>query len=429
MRDRERGRRLLRELRDVPALGSDAHPAGGEGARSAFTAGWLTSAQQPPRRHPAVTGRWPSRCGRWTCPLSGPATRARRSCRAWRRCSRPRPSRSRSTTRSSLATCRSSSSRPAGTWDCPRSCATRAGSSTTTSSRCAACRTEWWNVTPPSVYLVPFGAPSGTYEQEVQINFRPPRSAEAEATALGRRGGRRLARPERGRRHDAREDRDHAVRAARERAAAARRHRPTPRRVRADGPQPRERAARHRDHRGRQRERADLRVCEAALHRRAGAPRRHDLQGQGEAHALDRPPDRPALRHRREGRHERDRDDAPDHRHLPAEAADPVLGADRSPRADRRRDPRLLVDPEEDDRALAAGAHRGGRAGAAPEIAPEGRDEPSARSPQQAHRARSRRLADPEGRARTSRTTPSSRSRSPSRSCRTCSARTSRRRS
>jgi beta-lactam-binding protein with PASTA domain len=40
---------------------------------------------------------------------------------------------------------------------------------------------EWWNVTPPSVYLVPFGAPSGTYEQEVVINFHPPRSAEAEA--------------------------------------------------------------------------------------------------------------------------------------------------------------------------------------------------------------------------------------------------------
>ena len=39
----------------------------------------------------------------------------------------------------------------------------------------------WWNVTPPSVYLVPFGAPSGTYEQDVQINFSPPRSAEAEA--------------------------------------------------------------------------------------------------------------------------------------------------------------------------------------------------------------------------------------------------------
>jgi beta-lactam-binding protein with PASTA domain len=40
---------------------------------------------------------------------------------------------------------------------------------------------EWWNVTPPSVYLVPFGAPSGTYEEQVQINFHPPRSAEAEA--------------------------------------------------------------------------------------------------------------------------------------------------------------------------------------------------------------------------------------------------------
>ncbi len=40
---------------------------------------------------------------------------------------------------------------------------------------------EWWNVTPPAVYLVPFGAPNGTYEQEVQIHFAPPRSAEAEA--------------------------------------------------------------------------------------------------------------------------------------------------------------------------------------------------------------------------------------------------------
>jgi beta-lactam-binding protein with PASTA domain len=40
---------------------------------------------------------------------------------------------------------------------------------------------EWWNVTPPSVYLVPFGAPSGTYEQETTIHFNPPRSAEAEA--------------------------------------------------------------------------------------------------------------------------------------------------------------------------------------------------------------------------------------------------------
>ena len=116
-----------------------------------------------------------------------------------------------------------------------------------------ACPTEWWNVTPPSVYLVPFGAPSGTYEQEVQINFHPPRSAEAEArlwelevVAVSRAQGEVAG-------HDARQDPDHAVRAARERAAARARHRPPPRRVRADGAQPRERAARHRDHRGRQR--------------------------------------------------------------------------------------------------------------------------------------------------------------------------------
>jgi beta-lactam-binding protein with PASTA domain len=40
---------------------------------------------------------------------------------------------------------------------------------------------EWWKVAPPAVYLVPFGAPSGSYEQEVSIGFNPPRSAEAEA--------------------------------------------------------------------------------------------------------------------------------------------------------------------------------------------------------------------------------------------------------
>jgi beta-lactam-binding protein with PASTA domain len=40
---------------------------------------------------------------------------------------------------------------------------------------------EWWTVAPPTVYLVPYGAPSGNYEDEVQITFHPPRAAEAEA--------------------------------------------------------------------------------------------------------------------------------------------------------------------------------------------------------------------------------------------------------
>jgi beta-lactam-binding protein with PASTA domain len=42
---------------------------------------------------------------------------------------------------------------------------------------------EWWTATPPTVYLVPFGAPGGNYEQEVELRFHPPRSALAEARA------------------------------------------------------------------------------------------------------------------------------------------------------------------------------------------------------------------------------------------------------
>ena len=84
---------------------------------------------------------------------------------------------------------------------------------------------EWWNVAPPSVYLVPFGAPSGTYEQEVSIHFSPPRSAEAEAkvwelevVAVSRAQGEVAGSTKS-------LGRDHAVRAARERAAPRDRHR------------------------------------------------------------------------------------------------------------------------------------------------------------------------------------------------------------
>ena len=40
---------------------------------------------------------------------------------------------------------------------------------------------EWWTIAPSTVYLVPYGAPGGEYEQEVTVSFHPPRAAEAEA--------------------------------------------------------------------------------------------------------------------------------------------------------------------------------------------------------------------------------------------------------
>ena len=39
---------------------------------------------------------------------------------------------------------------------------------------------EWYSVLPDTVYLVPYGT-GGTYEQEIEIHFHPPRVAEAEA--------------------------------------------------------------------------------------------------------------------------------------------------------------------------------------------------------------------------------------------------------
>jgi len=39
----------------------------------------------------------------------------------------------------------------------------------------------WWTVQPQTVYLVPYGAPGGTYEQEVEVRLHPPRTAEAVA--------------------------------------------------------------------------------------------------------------------------------------------------------------------------------------------------------------------------------------------------------
>lgn len=39
----------------------------------------------------------------------------------------------------------------------------------------------WWTINPGTVYLVPYGAGGGSYEQEITIELHPPRVAEAEA--------------------------------------------------------------------------------------------------------------------------------------------------------------------------------------------------------------------------------------------------------
>jgi beta-lactam-binding protein with PASTA domain len=39
----------------------------------------------------------------------------------------------------------------------------------------------WWTITPATAYLVPYGAPSGRYEQDAQVHLHPPRAAQAEA--------------------------------------------------------------------------------------------------------------------------------------------------------------------------------------------------------------------------------------------------------
>jgi beta-lactam-binding protein with PASTA domain len=40
---------------------------------------------------------------------------------------------------------------------------------------------DWWSIAPATVYLVPYGAASGEYEQEVTLTFHPPRASEAQA--------------------------------------------------------------------------------------------------------------------------------------------------------------------------------------------------------------------------------------------------------
>ncbi len=42
---------------------------------------------------------------------------------------------------------------------------------------------DWWTLAPPTVYLVPYGAPGGSYEGESTLRLHPPRSPEAEARA------------------------------------------------------------------------------------------------------------------------------------------------------------------------------------------------------------------------------------------------------
>src|SRR5262249_61333646 len=40
---------------------------------------------------------------------------------------------------------------------------------------------DWWTIEPATVYLVPYGAAGGSYEQEATLRLHPPRSPEAEA--------------------------------------------------------------------------------------------------------------------------------------------------------------------------------------------------------------------------------------------------------
>jgi beta-lactam-binding protein with PASTA domain len=39
----------------------------------------------------------------------------------------------------------------------------------------------WWTIEPDTIYLVPYGAGAGTYEQEAVVELHPPRAAEAQA--------------------------------------------------------------------------------------------------------------------------------------------------------------------------------------------------------------------------------------------------------
>jgi beta-lactam-binding protein with PASTA domain len=39
---------------------------------------------------------------------------------------------------------------------------------------------QWWTVTPPTAYLVPYGT-SGNYEQEIQVHLHPPKTPDAQA--------------------------------------------------------------------------------------------------------------------------------------------------------------------------------------------------------------------------------------------------------
>src|SRR4029077_19216884 len=45
---------------------------------------------------------------------------------------------------------------------------------------------DWWTIDPPTVYLVPYGAAGGSYEQEATLRLPPPRRPQA------REGDRRI---------------------------------------------------------------------------------------------------------------------------------------------------------------------------------------------------------------------------------------------
>ena len=176
LRAREPDRAGLLRVRRVPALGADELPDAGRAPR------------QPTRRppppppapgaHPRAAGARPCTAAR-RCPAPPPPTarpgRARRAARLRR--DHPAPARGRAGRRRR----RRPGRRPGPARPRPaRWSATRARSSTTTTSWSTASRASGGRIVPDTVYLVPYGS-AGAYEQEVEIHFHPPRTPEAQA--------------------------------------------------------------------------------------------------------------------------------------------------------------------------------------------------------------------------------------------------------
>ena len=134
------------------------------------------------RRGTAVQGAVPG------APMAAAAARRAARGRSPRRSRCACPTRSPRRARRSRSACT-----PATAPACARSCATRAGIVDNYQLHVDGLPAEWYSVLPDTVYLVPYGS-GGTYEQEVEIHFHPPRVAEAEARIVGARRSSRTPR-------------------------------------------------------------------------------------------------------------------------------------------------------------------------------------------------------------------------------------------